>query len=141
MNAVAASSTTNTVNLIHAIIVLFLQFGVVICGIAATVQGLLERSKNCMHSGGVEKAINFGGFGSVPVVAYGTIGSSAVSEREAIGIDVERCRRICAGRFRVDGDIIIELDRAVKAFWRSQAASATSTGVRCGVLIILCISP
>ena len=138
MDAVAASSTTNTVNLIHAIIVLFLQFGVVICGIAATVQGLLER-KNCMHSGGVEKAINFGGFGSVPVVAYGTIGSSAVSEREAIGIGVERCR-IRAGRFRVDGDIIIELDRAVKAFWRSQAASATSTGVRCGVLI-LPISP
>ena len=93
-----------------------------------------------MHSGSVEKAINFGGFGSLPVVAFGTIGYSAVSERGAIGIDVERCRRIHAGRFGVDGDIIIELDRAVKAFWRSQAASATSTGVRCGVLI-LPISP
>ena len=95
---------------------------------------------NCMHSGGDEKAINFDGFGSVPVVAFGTIGRSAVSERGAIGIDVERCRRVHAGRFGVDGGIIIELDRAVKAFWRSQAASATSTGVRCGVLI-LPISP
>ena len=43
-----------------------------------------------MHSGGDEKAINFDGFGSVPVVAFGTIGRSAVSERGAIGIDVER---------------------------------------------------
>jgi len=93
-----------------------------------------------MHSGGDEKAINFDGFGSVPVVAFGTIGRSAVSERGAIGIDVERCRRVHAGRFGVDGGIIIELDRAVKAFWRSQAASATSNGVRCGVLI-LPISP
>ena len=62
-----------------------------------------------MHSGGDEKAINFDGFGSVPVVAFGTIGRSAVSERGAIGIDDERCRRIHAGRFGVDGDIIIEL--------------------------------
>ena len=61
-----------------------------------------------MHSGGDEKAINFDGFGSVPVVAFGTIGSSAVSERGAIGIDVERCHRVHAGRFGVDGDIIIE---------------------------------
>ena len=60
-----------------------------------------------MHNGGDEKAINFNGFGSVPVVASGTIGRSAVSERGAIGIDVERCRRVHAGRFGVDGDIII----------------------------------
>jgi hypothetical protein len=60
-----------------------------------------------MHNGGDEKAINFDGFGSVPVVAFGTIGRSAVSERGAIGIDVGRCRRVHAGRFGVDGDIII----------------------------------
>ena len=83
-----------------------------------------------MHSGGDEKAINFDGVGS-------SLSGLLVG---VIGIDVERCRRIHAGRFGVDGDIIIELDRAVKAFWRSQAASATSTGVRCGVLI-LPISP
>ena len=94
-----------------------------------------------MHSGDVEKAINFGGFGSLPVVAFGTIGNSAVSERGAIGIDVERCRRIRAGRSGVDGDVIIELDRAVKVFWRSQAQSATFTGVRCGSVLILYISP
>ena len=38
-----------------------------ICGIAATFQGLLVQV-NCMHSGGVEKAIDFGGFGSVHIV-------------------------------------------------------------------------
>ena len=75
---------------------------------------------NRIHGGGgVEKAINFGGFGSV---AFGTIGSSAVGERRVIGIDVEGCRHhIGAGRRRgVDGGIITQRIGASK---RSQAAS------------------
>ena len=36
---------------------------------------------NRMHGGGVEKAINFGSFGSVPVDAFRTMSSSAVGER------------------------------------------------------------
>ena len=49
---------------------------------------------NRIHGGGVEKAINFGGFGRVPDVAFGTMGCSAVGERGVIGIDVEECRHI-----------------------------------------------
>ena len=37
VDAVATGSTTNTVNFIHFIVVLFLWFRVVICGVASTV--------------------------------------------------------------------------------------------------------
>ena len=53
---------------------------------------MLVQMNNRIHGGGVEKAFNFGGFGSVTVVAFGTMGSSsAVGERGVIGIDVEGC--------------------------------------------------
>jgi hypothetical protein len=68
VDAVATGSTTNTVNLIHFIVVLFLWFRVV----ASTVGGLLVQV-NCMHSGSGEKAIDFSGLGGVPVLTFRTM--------------------------------------------------------------------
>ena len=63
---------------------------------------------NRMHSDCVEESVDFSGFDSVPVRAFGTMRGVTVDEWGTIRIDVEGCGSEGTGRCRVDCGIIIE---------------------------------
>jgi hypothetical protein len=77
-----------------------------------------------------KETIDLSGFGNVPVLAVGTMRSSAVSERGAIKIDVKGSCCVGARDFRIDVGVVIGQVRALEAFDdRSSVDAGTMSGV------------
>jgi hypothetical protein len=77
-----------------------------------------------------KETIDLGGFGNVPVLAFGTMHSGAISERGAIKVDVKRSRGVGARYVGMDRGGVIGQVRALGAFEdRSRNGAGKMSGV------------
>ncbi len=83
-----------------------------------------------MHGCCRKETIDLGGFGNVPVLAVGTMRSSAISERGAIKVDVKRSRGVGTRYVRSDVGGVIGQVCALEAFDdRSRISAGKMSGV------------